>query len=68
MALVKLTRIGSGNYSTEDGRWKIEHAAEGEWNGNWTVWDTQTETHADGKPFQFATKRDAEQWLADHVD
>lgn len=61
--MATLERIEAGNYQTADGRYKVEHAADGEWSGGWTVWDTQTEKHADGRPFQFATKADAEAWL-----
>ena len=67
MSEVTLQRIDAGNYVTPDGRWKVERAAEGEWEGRWTVWDNQTESHADGHPFAFDTMSDARAWLDAHA-
>lgn len=63
MADVTLEKLGAGNYQTPDGRYKVEHAADGEWEGRWTVWDNALERHADGHPFQFDTMADARSWL-----
>jgi len=68
MGVVNLESMGAGNYQTPDGRWKVEKAAKGEWNDGWTVWDNVRQAHADGKPFQFRTKADAEAWLASKLD
>lgn len=69
MAAVALQRIGAGNYQTSDGRWKVERGAAGSgaWEGRWTVWDNQTETHADGRPFQFESMAAAREWLDGHA-
>jgi hypothetical protein len=66
MSDVTLQKIDAGNYQTPDGRYKVEKAAPGEWEDRWTVWDNALETHADGRPFQFATMADARAWLAEN--